>query len=212
MPPPPPLFPSGVREMTKMAEMFAAFFARACPSPCPWSWSSSPVSFFMMPPRIPSPCPCLCPGSPSAAVGRGECERQRGACADNGGFHFPMHGLRSFWFSLSKNSDWFRGGLYPILKKTGEIRGEFFFAIWRIRGEATEAYPDNPNGSAGGGAGFCSADGRVAVMMPHPERVFRVSQMSWRPAEWEGGRGMIVRGCGCFGMRGGWRGDYAALV
>ena len=50
--------------------------------------------------------------------------------------------------------------------------------------QVTEHYPENPNGSAAGIAGLCNLDGRVTVMMPHPERVFRASQNSWRPEEW----------------------------
>ncbi len=45
-------------------------------------------------------------------------------------------------------------------------------------------YPANPNGSPDGVAGFCSTDGRVTIMMPHPERVFRSVQHSWCPPEW----------------------------
>jgi phosphoribosylformylglycinamidine synthase len=52
------------------------------------------------------------------------------------------------------------------------------------KGDATESYPYNPNGSIGGVTGFCSEDGRVTAMMPHPERVFRSIQMSWFPQEW----------------------------
>jgi phosphoribosylformylglycinamidine (FGAM) synthase-like amidotransferase family enzyme len=51
-------------------------------------------------------------------------------------------------------------------------------------GNSTEKYPYNPNGSLGGVTGFCSEDGRVTAMMPHPERVFRSIQMSWFPQEW----------------------------
>jgi phosphoribosylformylglycinamidine synthase len=51
-------------------------------------------------------------------------------------------------------------------------------------GNFTEKYPYNPNGSLGGLTGFCSEDGRVTAMMPHPERVFRSVQMSWFPQEW----------------------------
>ncbi|ANB16785.1 phosphoribosylformylglycinamidine synthase [Dokdonella koreensis] len=51
-------------------------------------------------------------------------------------------------------------------------------------GKPTERYPLNPNGSAGGATGFTAADGRVTILMPHPERVFRSAQMSWRPREW----------------------------
>jgi phosphoribosylformylglycinamidine synthase len=48
----------------------------------------------------------------------------------------------------------------------------------------TESYPDNPNGSAAGVTGVCSQDGRVTLMMPHPERVFRTVQFSWSPSDW----------------------------
>ncbi|MBW2939511.1 phosphoribosylformylglycinamidine synthase [Zhongshania aquimaris] len=43
----------------------------------------------------------------------------------------------------------------------------------------TERYPANPNGSPFGIAGASSVDGRVTIMMPHPERVFRTVQNSW---------------------------------
>lgn len=47
-----------------------------------------------------------------------------------------------------------------------------------------DKYPANPNGSPEGMAGLCSEDGRVTIMMPHPERVYRASQLSWAPADW----------------------------
>ncbi len=50
-------------------------------------------------------------------------------------------------------------------------------------GRATEAYPANPNGSAGGLTAVTTADGRFTAMMPHPERVFRNIQMSWTPLD-----------------------------
>ena len=46
-------------------------------------------------------------------------------------------------------------------------------------GQATEAYPFNPNGSPGGLTAVTTPDGRFTAMMPHPERVFRHAQMSW---------------------------------
>ncbi|MDE2270950.1 MAG: phosphoribosylformylglycinamidine synthase, partial [Xanthomonadaceae bacterium] len=52
------------------------------------------------------------------------------------------------------------------------------------RGKPTEAFPCNPNGSPEGLAGFTAAAGRVTILMPHPERVFRSAQMSWHPREW----------------------------
>jgi phosphoribosylformylglycinamidine synthase len=52
------------------------------------------------------------------------------------------------------------------------------------RGEATERYPLNPNGSPGGLTGVTTPDGRFTALMPHPERVFRTVQLSWAPAGW----------------------------
>ena len=51
-------------------------------------------------------------------------------------------------------------------------------------GHPTEYYPYNPNGSADGVTGLCNDDGRVTIMMPHPERVFRAVQHSWHPDDW----------------------------
>jgi phosphoribosylformylglycinamidine synthase len=51
-------------------------------------------------------------------------------------------------------------------------------------GKVTADYPANPNGSIASLAGLCSDDGRVTIMMPHPERVFRASQNSWKPEVW----------------------------
>ncbi|MDX1451830.1 MAG: phosphoribosylformylglycinamidine synthase [Oleiphilaceae bacterium] len=52
------------------------------------------------------------------------------------------------------------------------------------RGEATERYPANPNGSPHGITGVSNRSGRVTIMMPHPERVYRTVQNSWHPKEW----------------------------
>ncbi|MBV4542432.1 phosphoribosylformylglycinamidine synthase [Pseudomonas vlassakiae] len=52
-------------------------------------------------------------------------------------------------------------------------------------GKVTEAYPANPNGSPRGITGLTNRDGRVTIMMPHPERMFRAVQNSWRPDEWQ---------------------------
>ncbi len=51
-------------------------------------------------------------------------------------------------------------------------------------GRPTSRYPYNPNGSVQGVTGLTSADGRVTIMMPHPERVFRTVQNSWHPDQW----------------------------
>ena len=52
-------------------------------------------------------------------------------------------------------------------------------------GQPAINYPDNPNGSESGFAGFCSEDGRSTIMMPHPERVMRTEQFSWCPDDWK---------------------------
>ncbi|MCP4879352.1 MAG: phosphoribosylformylglycinamidine synthase [Gammaproteobacteria bacterium] len=51
-------------------------------------------------------------------------------------------------------------------------------------GQTTESYPENPNGSVAGITGLTAANGRVTIMMPHPERVYRSLQNSWAPEEW----------------------------
>jgi phosphoribosylformylglycinamidine synthase len=87
------------------------------------------------------------------------------------------------------------GSRLPIAVAHGEGRAEFRTAaderaaqaltVMRFidhRGAVANRYPANPNGSPGGIAGLVSEDGRVVIMMPHPERVFRSVQNSWRPA------------------------------
>ncbi len=53
-----------------------------------------------------------------------------------------------------------------------------------------EVYPANPNGSPAGTTAFTTTDGRATIMMPHPERLFRSVQMSYRtPGTFEGEAG-----------------------
>ena len=52
------------------------------------------------------------------------------------------------------------------------------------RGAIAETYPENPNGSPGGTTALTTRDGRITLLMPHPERVFRAVQHSWRPDGW----------------------------
>ncbi|MFU8783475.1 phosphoribosylformylglycinamidine synthase [Aliidiomarina sp.] len=103
------------------------------------------------------------------------------------------------------NSPWFSGmagSRMPIAVSHGEGRVEFSrnsadvalagltagqqVALRYVDnfGKVTETYPANPNGSVGGITGVTSADGRVAIMMPHPERVFRAISNSWYPESW----------------------------
>jgi phosphoribosylformylglycinamidine synthase len=87
------------------------------------------------------------------------------------------------------------GSRIPCVVAHGEGRTEFTNpadasrAVACVRfvdngGDATERFPLNSNGSARGRTGFTTSDGRVTILMPHPERVFRSVQMSWRPREW----------------------------
>lgn len=88
---------------------------------------------------------------------------------------------------------------FPVAVAHGEGRAEFasdaaeqhFVAAGGVAmryvdnaGRPTQLYPANPNGAANAIAGICSNDGRVTLMMPHPERVFRASQNSWHPRDW----------------------------
>jgi len=52
------------------------------------------------------------------------------------------------------------------------------------RGNVTQTYPYNPNGSPDGIAGLTTPDGRFTIMMPHPERVVRTVSNSWHPDDW----------------------------
>ena len=52
------------------------------------------------------------------------------------------------------------------------------------QGDTTQAYPHNPNGSEQGVAGVTNDSGRVTIMMPHPERVFRAVQNSHHSKDW----------------------------
>jgi phosphoribosylformylglycinamidine synthase len=51
--------------------------------------------------------------------------------------------------------------------------------------DVTERYPANPNGSPSGITGVTTRDGRVTLLMPHPERVFRAVVNSWHPDDWQ---------------------------
>jgi phosphoribosylformylglycinamidine (FGAM) synthase-like amidotransferase family enzyme len=69
------------------------------------------------------------------------------------------------------------------------------------RGNATETYLLNPNGSPQGITGLTTPDGRFSIMMPHPERVFRAVQNSWYPRGWQ----RTAHGCACSRTQGnGW--------
>jgi phosphoribosylformylglycinamidine synthase len=70
--------------------------------------------------------------------------------------------------------------------KTGSLDGVLHDRLAALRyvdhhGRPAEHYPFNPNGSPGGLTSVTSRDGRVTIMMPHPERAFRAVQLSWHP-------------------------------
>jgi phosphoribosylformylglycinamidine synthase len=92
-----------------------------------------------------------------------------------------------------------RGSRLPIAVAHGEGRAEFSNDAARGAldasglvgaryvdhfGKVTDHYPENPNGSPNGITGLCNRDGRVTLLMPHPERVFRSVQHSWHPRTW----------------------------
>ncbi|MEJ8569037.1 phosphoribosylformylglycinamidine synthase [Elongatibacter sediminis] len=88
------------------------------------------------------------------------------------------------------------GSLLPVATAHGEGRAHFsggedppgeLVAVRYVdrRGGWAEQYPDNPNGSPQGVTGLCNEDGRVTILMPHPERTLRTSNFSWAPQDWD---------------------------
>jgi phosphoribosylformylglycinamidine synthase len=83
-----------------------------------------------------------------------------------------------------------QGSRIPIVVSHGEGRAvnagnaNVSMAYIDNDGQRTEGYPMNPNGSPQGATAFTASDGRVTMLMPHPERVFRTVQMSWHPSDW----------------------------
>ena len=86
------------------------------------------------------------------------------------------------------------GSLLPVATAHGEGRADFHrqapsaqtVALQYVdaQGMASDAYPQNPNGSPEGITGLCNTDGRITIMMPHPERTLRKVNFSWAPPEW----------------------------
>jgi phosphoribosylformylglycinamidine synthase len=91
------------------------------------------------------------------------------------------------------------GAQLPIAVAHGEGRAEFADgALEQVEasqliagrfvdgaGGIASRYPENPNGSPAGITALTTPDGRVTIMMPHPERVFRTVQYSWHPEGWD---------------------------
>jgi phosphoribosylformylglycinamidine synthase len=87
------------------------------------------------------------------------------------------------------------GSRIPVAIAHGEGRAEFAgagdlaaarVALRYVAGDGSAAtdYPANPNGSDGAVAGLCNEDGRVTILMPHPERTPRTANLSWAPRDW----------------------------
>jgi len=91
------------------------------------------------------------------------------------------------------------GSVLPVVVAHGEGRADFGDPAAARRaldsglvaaryvdghGRVAEGYPANPNGSPLGITALTNADGRVTILMPHPERVFRTVQNSWHPDDW----------------------------
>src|SRR5690554_9604 len=65
-----------------------------------------------------------------------------------------------------------------------ELAGQVALRFVDNYGQVTERFPFNTNGSTEGITGLTAADGRVTIMMPHPERLFRAIQNSYIPEGW----------------------------
>ena len=103
--------------------------------------------------------------------------------------------LKSKSVLLNGMEDW----SLPIIVSHGEGRASFenedeikkLFDSEKIcmtfvdsSGYQTEQYPLNPNKSPSGITGITNDNGNITIMMPHPERVFRSHQFSWKPLSW----------------------------
>jgi len=91
------------------------------------------------------------------------------------------------------------GARLPIAVSHGEGRAEFRDDFHKASleagglvaarfsnnaGQVASTYPANPNGSPAGITAVTTPGGRVTIMMPHPERVFRTVALSWHPENW----------------------------
>ena len=95
-----------------------------------------------------------------------------------------FRGMAGSWIPVANAHGEGRAELGPeqlaALERAGLVAARFVDG----RGDVATRYPANPNGSPGGVAALTSADGRLTIMMPHPERVFRTVQLSWHPPDW----------------------------
>ena len=87
--------------------------------------------------------------------------------------------------------DGMAGSIIPVMVSHGEGKAVFSTKESNVVAryvdplhKTTKHYPFNPNGSEEGAAGVCNNDGRIMIMMPHPERTYLAKQYSWSPKEW----------------------------
>jgi len=71
-----------------------------------------------------------------------------------------------------------------------QAAGQIAMRYVTTRGEVATRYPANPNGSPEGLAAVCNADGRVTILMPHPERTIAGTTGSWWPQDYAASGGV----------------------
>ena len=85
------------------------------------------------------------------------------------------------------------GAILPVIVSHGEGRTYFknnknnkdcVINYVDYQNKKTNSYPYNPNGSIDGSNGFTNSDGRITILMPHPERLTSINQFSWKPDNW----------------------------
>ena len=85
------------------------------------------------------------------------------------------------------------GSVLPLIVSHGEGKATFknkkdinnaIINYVDLTNKKTNSYPFNPNGSKEGATGFSNTDGRVTIMMPHPERLYHLTTYSFKPDNW----------------------------
>ena len=86
------------------------------------------------------------------------------------------------------------GSILPLVVSHGEGKARFknkkdvnnaIINYVDLTNKKTNSYPFNPNGSEEGATGFTNTDGRVTIMMPHPERLYHLTTYSFKPDSWK---------------------------
>ena len=98
---------------------------------------------------------------------------------------------------INKNNSVFlhnmENSILPLVVSHGEGRAIFkdkkdssnaIMNYVNFENKKTNIYPHNPNGSSNGATGFTNSDGRITIMMPHPERLYNIHSYSYRPESW----------------------------